>query len=234
MLTTQDIQLGSGGSGKTPKTIKPGNTTAKVLEITLQPLKNDPEAFYLIFNLEGEDQGPDFEGFMYDKDNPNKGRAKGQVGKLRYSLYPYRNGVTKAGKPRDRNTELLRSLVEFAEVAGKRTELNNIKAQTIEDFVSQASKILSGDQFYYWCIGGSAYIKQDGNKDFTLSLPKYDRNFKNYELAGTSPSTVAVFNYASHVEDKTEAAKEETSGWGAPAITPVEEKGAWKPSGFDI
>ena len=230
MLSTKDIQS-TGGSGKIPKTIKPGNITAKVLDITLQPLKSDPQGMYLIFHLEGEDQGADFEGFMYDKDNPNKGRAKGQVGMVRYSAYPYRDGLTKAGKPKTRDMDILRSLVEFAGVAGKRDQLNEIEADTIENFVKTAAKLLADGQFYYWCVGGSAYIKDDGNKDFSLYLPRYDRNFKNYELQGTTPSQVATFNYATHVEDKTtEAPKVETEGWSG---TP-KEAGGWTPSSFNI
>ena len=231
MLSTKDIQLSTGGSGKTPKTIKPGNVTAKILDISLQPLKSDPEAYYLILHLEGEDQGPDFEGFMYDKDNPNKGRAKGQVGKVRFSAYPYRNGQTKAGKERNRDMEILRSLVEIANLNGKRDELNNIEADTIENFVKQAGKILSSNQFYYWCVGGSAYLKDDGNKDFSLHLPKYDRNYKNFELVGTTPSKVATFNYSVHVEDKTESeTKVEAGGW---ASAPEKTEG-WTPSGFNL
>ena len=105
MLTTKDIQL---STGKTPKTIKPGNIKAKILDITLQPLKSDSEAFYLMLHLEGEDLGPDFEGFLYDKDMPSKGRAKGQVGKVRYSMYPYRMVLLKLVNLK---TEILRSCV---------------------------------------------------------------------------------------------------------------------------
>jgi len=229
MLSTKDIQLPSG-SGKISKTIKPGNIAAKILDVTLQPLKNDPDAFYLILHLEGEDQGPEFEGFMYDKDKPNKGRAQGQVGKVRYSAYPYRNGVTKTGKERNRDTELLRALINIAEIAGVREDLNKIKEKTIEPFVKAAAKILSGDQFYYFCVGGSAYMKEDGHKDFSLHLPKYDKNFVNFEKVGSTPSKVAVFNYATHVEDKTETKQETTSGWGA---APTEDTG-WKPTSFNI
>lgn len=231
MLSTKDIK--TSGSGKTSKTIKPGNTTAKILDITLQPLKSDPNAVYLILHLEGEDQGPEFEGFMYDKDNPNKGRAKGQVGKVRYSAYPYRDGFTKAGKPKERDMELLRSLVELAVVADKREELNAIQEKTIESFVKSAANLFSDGTFYQWCIGGQAYMKDDGNKDFSLHLPRYEKNFVNFEMVGTSPSKVPVFDYAKHVEDKTgeESTKEESKGWGE---TPATQEGTWKPTSFNI
>lgn len=210
MLSTKDIPV---SSGKTPKTIKPGNINAKILEISLLPLKSDPNAYYLMLHLEGEDQGPDFEGFMYDKENPNKGRAKGQVGKVRYSAYPYRDGVTKTGRTKNRDFDILRSLVEIATIVGKKEELDNLNAENIEDFVKQASKLLSSNNFYFWCIGGSAYVKDDGNKDFTLYLPKYDKNYKNFEPVGTTPSKVAKFDYAVHVEDKTEENKSEVESW---------------------
>lgn len=230
MLSTKNIQA---PTGKIPKTIKPGNVNAKILDITLQPTKNDPNSLYLVLHLEGEDQGPEFEGFLYDKDAPNKGRAKGQVGKVRYSAYPYRDGVTKTGKTKERNNEILRALIEIANVSNNREALNAIEAETIEDFVKMAAKVLSDGKFYKWCIGGSAYIKDDGNKDFSLHLPKYDKNFKNFELVGTEPSKVHVFNYATHVEDKTEElVKEESAGWGEKQE--VTAPGSWKPSSFDL
>lgn len=232
MLSTKDIT--TGGSGKIPKTLKPGNTVAKILDITLQPLKSDPEAYYLMLHLEGEEQGDDFEGFFYDKDNPAKGRAKGQVGKVRYSMYPYRNGVTKAGKPKKRDFELLRSLVEIATIMNKKDQLDMIQTTEIQDFVKQAAKILCTGEYFNWCLGGAAYVKDDGNKDFTLSLPRYDKNYKPFEPVGTTPSTVAIFNYATHVEDKTEAQAPSTAeGWGASSEA-SSDAGKWTPTGFDI
>lgn len=231
MLSTKDIQL---GSGKISKTIKPGNINAKILGLSLQPLKSDPNAVYLLLNLEGEDQGADFEGFMYDKDKPNLGRAKGQVGKVRYSLYPYRDGVTKLGKPKNRDFEIMRALIEIANIIGKRAELDAIQARDIFDLVEGASKAFASNQFYYWCIGGSAYMKDGGIKDYSLALPKYDKNYKSFEPVGTNPSQVAVFNYATHVEDKTDTTSSEVSGWGTtPEAAAPAEKG-WTPSGFEI
>jgi len=229
MLSTKDIPV---SSGKTPKTLRPGNVNAKIIDISLQPLKSDPQAYYLMLHLEGEDQGPDFEGFLYDKDNPNKGRAKGQVGKVRYSIYPYRDGFTKAGKPKNRDRDILRSLVEIATLTNTRDQVNSIEAQTIEEFVKIAAKAVCSDKFYYFCIGGSAYVKDDGNKDFTLNLPKYDKNYKYFEPMGNTPSQVAVFDYATHVEDKTESTpkSEPTSGWGAGET----KSDGWKPTGFNI
>jgi hypothetical protein len=231
MLSTKDIQL---GSGKTPKTIKPGNVNAKILGIFLQPLKSDPNAVYLMLSLEGEDQGPEFEGFLYDKDQPNKGRAKGQVGKVRYSMYPYRDGVTKMGKPKNRDFEVMRALIEIANTLNKRQELDAIQARDIFEMVDAASKVFASEQYYYWCIAGSAYMKEGDIKDYTLSLPKYDKNYKNFELVGTTPSQVAPFNHAIHVEDKTESEGKsaDVGSWGAPA-QPVADK-SWTPSGFEI
>lgn len=232
MLSTKDIQL-NGGSGKVPKTMKPGNVIAKVLGISLQPLKSDPKACYLMMHLEGEDQGADFEGFLYDKDRPELGRAKGQVGTVRYSLYPYRDGVTKTGKRKNRDFEIMRSLVEMAALMGKRADLDSIDAMTIEDLVKQASKVFADGKFYHFCLGGSAYMKDDGNKGYTLSLPKYNKSYIGFEPVGTTPSRVATFDYATHVEDKTESETKPESDWGVPS-SETSEKGGWTPSGFNI
>ena len=129
-----------------------------------------------------------------------------------------------------RDFEILRSLVEIATLLDKRSVLDSIKTPDIVDFVKQASNAFCTNTFYYWCIGGSAYIKDDGHKDFSLSLPRYDKNYKNFELADTTPSTVAPFSYATHVEDKTEAKSE---GWGVP-IPSEDSTSGWKPSSFEV
>jgi hypothetical protein len=128
----------------------------------------------------------------------------------------------------------MRALIEIANIIGKRPELDAIQARDIFELVDAASKAFASDQFYYWCIGGSAYVKDGGIKDYSLSLPKYDKNYKNFEPIGTTPSQVAPFNAAIHVEDKTDTPTSEVSSWGtSPEAAAPAEKG-WTPSGFEI
>ena len=233
MLTTKDIQVSKGG-GKTPKIFRPGNITAKITSIFLQPQKSNPDGLFLVLNLEGEDQGPEFEGFFYNSEKPELGRAKGQVARVKFSQYSYKDMVSKAGYPIPRDRQILRDICSLADALEVRAALDDIKAVDIQDFVEQASKILNNGKFLHWCIGGNAYMKDDGNKDFSLYLPKYDRNVSTVNFAPlNTQDTVTKFVYEKHVQDDTKKADEPVSGWGDAPKQEAKPAG-WTPSGFEI
>ncbi len=235
MLSTKDLAT---SKAKVSKTIKPGNVKAKINSIALQPQKTNPDGLFLVLNLEGEDLGQEFEGFLYDSDKPQLGRAKGQVGRVRFSQYPYKDMTTKSGYfvPRDR--QILRDLASLADTLGVRDQLDQIQEKDIAPFVAAAGRILANGRFLYWCIGGNCYQKDDGNKDYTLHLPKYDRNVVTLNFSA-NPDAVTPFKYDTHVQDdikKTEEAAP-VSGWGAEPTTttaPAAATGGWKPSGFEM
>lgn len=235
MLSTKDLKV---TTGKTPKTLKPGNTIAKVTGISLLPQKSNPDAYFLVINLEGEDQGPEFEGFLYDSDKPELGRAKGQVARVKFSQYSYRDMITKTGYAMKRDNQIVRDILSIAIALGVREQLDQIEEQTIERFVAKASPILNNGKFLYWCIGGAAYMKDNGNKDYALYLPKYDKNVTTVNFAPLDhKSAVTPFNQSVHVEDNTEQANETVGSWGTgtpetPAAQPKE--GGWSPSGFEM
>ena len=233
MLSTKDLQV---SSGKTPKTLRPGNVIAKVTGIYLQAQKSKPENYFLIMNLEGEDMGADFEGFLYDSDNPQLGRAKGQVARVKYSQFSYRDMVSKAGQPIARDTQILRDIVSLASALGVREKLDEIEALTIEKFVEQASKVLNNGIFLYWCIGGAQYMKDNGNKDYALNLPKYERGVSTANYANLSnKAAVTPFNGEKHVQDDTIKSDAPVAGWDTSAPKPeATTPGSWTPSGFEM
>lgn len=233
MLSTKDLQV---SSGKTPKTLRPGNVVAKVTGIYLQAQKSKPENYFLIMNLEGEDMGADFEGFLYDSDKPELGRAKGQVARVKYSQYSYRDMVSKAGQAISRDTQILRDIVSLASALGVREKLDEIEALTIEKFVEQASKVLNNGVFLYWCIGGAQYMKDNGNKDYALNLPKYEKGVNTANYASlTSKNAVTIFNADKHVQDDTVKSDAPVAGWDTSAPkTEATTPGSWTPSGFEM
>ena len=234
MLSTKDLKV---ASGKTPKTLRPGNAIAKVLGISLQPQKSNPDAYFLVLNLEGEDQGAEFEGFLYDADKPELGRAKGQVGRVKFSQYSYKDMTTKSGYVMKRDNQIVRDILSIAIALGVREQLDQIEEQTIERFVDKASKILNNGKYLYWCIGGSAYMKDNGNKDYTLYLPKYDKNVTTANFASVDhKGGVTTFNQAVHVQDDTEQASQPVGSWGTDTVAATEAKPAagWSPSGFEM
>lgn len=234
MLSTKDIQSTQKNKSKI---FRPGNITAKITSIFLQPQKSNPEAYFLMMNLEGEDLGPEFEGFFYDSAKPELGRAKGQVARVKFSQYSYKDMVSKAGYAISRDRQILRDIVVLAEQLGVRKQIDSIEAESIEEFVKSASKFFNNGEFLFWCIGGSAYMKDDGNKDYTLYLPKYNKAVTTKNFASIpNKDQVTVFNYDMHVQDDTKKDEEIVSGWGSTPETPTQEAkpSTWTPSGFEL
>ena len=106
MITTKNITSGGG----TPKVIQPGNVTCKINSITLDKVPYKEGAYNLNIHLETEDMGSDFEGFLVDKDNPDGPRYKGQIGKVRFSEWPYSDGETKSGIKVSRDIEIVKAI----------------------------------------------------------------------------------------------------------------------------
>ena len=92
MLSTKNIPTGSGMS----KSILPGAKVVKINSITLDTVPYDQKAYHLTLHCETEPiDGLD--GFFIDKDDPSKGKYLGQIGRVKCSMYPFSDGVTKSG-----------------------------------------------------------------------------------------------------------------------------------------
>jgi len=236
MLSTKDIQ---SSKGKTSKTLSPGNVVAKIVSIALQEQKSNPDAYFLLLNLEGEDMGPEFEGFLYDSTKPELGRAKGQVGRVKFSQYSYKDMTTKSGYDIPRDRQILRDVATLADALGVRGDLDDIQASDIQSFVRQASRILSNGVFLKWCIAGNAYVKENGMKDYSLHLPKYNKAITTPNF-GSLDSTITTFTPAIHLEDKTSESEKPVDSWGSTQSGGETEKttpassGSWTPTGFEI
>jgi hypothetical protein len=237
MLSTKDIQ---SSKGKSSKTLSPGNVVAKITSIVLQEQKSNPDAYFLVMNLEGEDMGPEFEGFMYDNNKPELGRAKGQVGRVKFSQYSYKDMTTKTGYDIPRDRQILRDIATLADNLGVRNDLDDIQASDIQGFVRQASRILSNGVFLRWCIAGNAYMKENGMKDYSLHLPKYNKAITTPNF-GSLESVITTFNPSIHVEDSTTEAEKVVDSWGKGSEptaktngTSSSSGGSWTPTGFEI
>src|SRR5690606_1776958 len=115
------------------KTLTPGLLTVKINSITLTP-GYQANSYRVHLNIVGPDQGSDFEGFFIDPTNPSMGRHKGQVGRVKLSAYDYADGVTKTGIEVSRDQSILRDLVRLATALNKRAQLDEITANSIEEF----------------------------------------------------------------------------------------------------
>jgi hypothetical protein len=79
-------------------------------------------------------------------------------------------------------------------------------------------------------------MKDNGNKDYSLYLPKYDKNVTTVNFAPIDhKATVTPFNQAVHVQDDTEQASQPVGSWGNEPTASAEAKPAgWSPSGFEM
>jgi hypothetical protein len=204
MLNTENISTES----RLSKTILPGNVIAKINDITIEAPVYDLTALHVILHLETVEQTGDFEGFLIDKDNPAGPRYKGQIGHVKASYFPYKDGVApKTGTIFNRDQSILKTLAILAKALGKSAELNAVSASVIEQYIPLAAKVLSGDKFLKWCVAGKEYDNKQGFTNYDLYLPKSELGKYAFEQLSASPSKVLTFNEGDHIKKKTAAAQ---------------------------
>lgn len=192
MLSTSNLP-----SASTPKTFSPGNHKLKINSIELAKGYNEG-SYQVNINMEGEDQGEDFEGFFID--NVAKGdRYKGQVGRVRMSQYAYADAVTKNGNKINRDQSILRGLQNLAKVVGVQTQLYAIEADTIEEYVPLASEILASGDFAWFCVGGKEYLNKAGYTQHDMFLPNSKGGKYAFTAIDEEPSKLMEFDPASHI-----------------------------------
>ena len=195
MLSTKGIQEG----GKA-KTLSPGKHTVKLHSISLG--KGYEEGSYNVYlHVEGPDMGPEFEGFFKDKDNQSKGRYAGQVGRVRLSPFPYKDGVTKSGIQVFRDQNILRGLKSLSKALGLTEELDKITANTIEEFVEKASNLFATAQPFNIICGGKQYEK-GGYTQYDLFVPNSKDGKYGFEAASVDPKDSKLMTYdpALHIQ----------------------------------
>ena len=172
MLNTKDMQV---GAGKVRPLMGPGNNVVRINSITFEQTPYDSEAYNVMLHVETQPVSGDFEGFFRDKDNESAGRYEGQIGRVRMTPYPYKSTTLPSGREIDRDQEVLKSMIFLSEVMNKRSELDAVEAQTIEDFVSAASKLFSGT-FFNVCLGSREWENKEGYVNNDLYLPKLSKD----------------------------------------------------------
>jgi hypothetical protein len=198
MLSTKDM---SAGSGKTRPVIGVGNQKLKINSITFDQTPYDKEAYNVVLHVESEPVGGEFEGFLVDSSDKDGPRYKGQVGRVRLSPYPYKDTTLPSGREISRDTEVLRAMIFLAEVLGKRDELDNIEADTVEEFMASANQVLSGDNYINCCIGGREWENKDGYINYDLFLPRNSKDGVSMESLDTENSRLYEFSKSEHVRE---------------------------------
>jgi len=191
----------STGSG-IPKTLQPGNTVIKVnsIELRKEPFEGDP--YNILLNCEGEPIGDGFEGFAIDKNRPELGHAKGQVGRVRATEYSFSNRVFD-NKAINRDQDMLKWLQSFCKAAGCYDWFiaQDQRHDTIADFIDQLNmdKPFEG----VWmaaCLAGKPYTNAQGFLNYDLYLPWFNAKAVPLEKVGSEPSKLLKFNQDIHIK----------------------------------
>lgn len=209
MLSTK-IAAGSSGPSKT---ITPGRVTAKINSVILEENRFKPGSYHVILNLETEDMGPDFEGFFINKDNPELGRYKGQIGKVKTSEWAYADGETKMGTKVSRDLEILRAVKNLCNEMSIMDwyDAQDEKHETIEDLIAAFnSEAPFRDRWMDYCIAGREYLNKQGYTNYDLYLPKFNKGTTPYATLDNE-SKLIQFDAATHIR-KSEAKPVESFG----------------------
>ena len=209
MLNTKDMQV---GTGKARPLIGPGNNVVKINAITLDQTPYDSDAFNLNLHVETEPVSGDFEGFFRDKDNESLGRYEGQIGRVRMSPYPYKDTTLPSGREINRDQEILKAMIFLSEVMNKRSELDQVEAETIETFIDKANTILCS-QYFNVCLASREWENKEGYINNDLYLPKLSKDGIPAEAMDveTSSSRLIAFDKATHVRPVQKKAESNTT-----------------------
>ena len=209
MLSTKDM---SAGSGRTKPVLSPGNQVIRINSITFDQTPYDMDAYNIMLHVESEPVAGEFEGFYKDMNNQGAGRFEGQVGRVRYSPYPFKDTTLASGREINRDQEVLKSMIFLSEQLGKRSELDAIEANTIEDFMTKCDVVLGNSEFFNACIGSREWENKDGYINNDLYLPRINKGLVPVEGLNKESSKLIQFNASEHVkavvkkESNTEAA----------------------------
>tara|TARA_Y100000593_G_C4283990_1_gene324355 strand:+ start:242 stop:937 length:696 start_codon:yes stop_codon:yes gene_type:complete len=196
MLNTKDM---SAGSGRPKPVMGPGNHKVKINSITFDKTPYDSEAYNIMLHVETEPVTGDFEGFYKDVNNQSLGRYEGQVGRIRISPFPFKDAKLPSGREINRDQEVLKSMITLAETLDMRDGLDSIEAQTIEEFMTECNKLMSGSKFINICAGSREWENKEGYINDDLYLPRMSKDGIAMEALDVENSRLLSFDKATHV-----------------------------------
>jgi len=225
MLSTKNVKVGGPS-----KTLEPGNTTVSINSVMLVDNNFKPGSKHLILNVVGPDLGDDFEGFFINKDQPDLGRHKGAIGRVRTSDFPYADFKDDAkGIDIKRDNEIMKAVKRLCIEMGMEEWYNAQDEQhaTIEDFIEQFNndkpfKNIKLDV----CLAGNQYENKEGYTNYDLYLPKSNKNKVSFELAGKNSGKLMTYQPAIHLE-----VRKPKEGVAKEAVKPVDAFEAETPAG---
>ena len=196
MLNTKDMTV---GSGKVKPVMDAGNHVIRINSITFDKTPYDAEAYNILLHVETEPINTDFEGFLLDVNKPNGSRYEGQVGRVRFAPFPYKNATLTSGREIDRDTEVMKAMIYLSEVLNMRNELDALQAKEIEDFMIKCNDLFSNSTWFNACIGGKEWENKDGYINQDLFLPRMSKDGIPLEALDIENSRLVTFNKEDHI-----------------------------------
>ena len=197
MLSTKNMK---SGGGNTRPVIDAGNHKIKINDLTYDQTPYDKDAYNITMHVETEPVDGEFQGFLVDRQNPNGPRYKGQVGRVKFSQYAYKDFVLPSGVEIKRDNSTLKSMVVLAETLGKRDELDNIEAKNIFDFMKACREIFKNSEYFMACIGGREWENKEGYVNLDLHLPKGEKGKFLIESCDNDNSKLLEFDATKHIK----------------------------------
>lgn len=162
MFSTQGQEVKQGGG--ISKTFQPGVVYAHIYSANVKESKNTGKKCLELI-LEGPEL-ENFEGWSVDRNDENSAKFKGQSARVIATSWTDQHNETNVMK-----NEIMYKLTVIAEQLEMRSELNAISAQSLEDWVAQAVKVLKGHDIYFFLKGTEE--EYNGKTIIKLSLPRY-------------------------------------------------------------
>ena len=188
------------------KVINPGTIKVRFNDIVLEQLPYAGGSLQVQLHMESEPvQDEGFIGLPIDRLDPSKGNHKGQVARVKAQPYLFTD-YTYNGNTTTKETQVYKWLIRVADSIGLRPQLDTVEANSIEEYVAKAAKVLCNPaHFFYATIAGEEYDKvgSDGNTytSYRLQLPKATREKFPLALDPASPKFME-FNKAEHIKAK--------------------------------
>lgn len=162
MFSTQGQEVKTGGGSS--KSLQPGVVYAHINSGQLRT-SNKGDKKTLELYLEGPEL-ENFEGWPLEKDNPDGPKYKGQTGRVSATIWTDEFNNSNVSR-----NEIMYKLTIIATELGLKEDLDGIKADTIEQWVTQVLNLVKGKKLN-WFLKGTEE-EYNGKTIVKLSLPKY-------------------------------------------------------------
>jgi len=190
--------------GFIPKNLLPGNNKIKINKVYLDSPPYDAKAYTVIVEAEGEEMETPFEGFDIDRDDPSKGKFKGQTGRIKSSNYAYNDAVV--GKYTfDRDEQIIRFLNNLCGALGCQSwlEKEDGKHAKIESLVTKFNEDKPfKDIFFNACLAGREFENKGGYLSYDLFFPKFSKTDIPMEKLDTKNSRLTEYAAEVHIMKK--------------------------------